>query len=204
MDTFAERFEKKRKGLSFSKLSKQTGISTSVLFGYAKGKIYPKYEHLLKVCTALDMNPNEEKNLIEREQKNKVFNKAKFSHLRKVFLEKYQYEYSELTQSPFTKQDLKKEFQKTDLHPIEKKLIEVIDQHLHSKKAIPQNTTIAATNFSEQEIKSLINKVLTEWGYIASGKQLIIALTSGKGIKDVERYKMETQIKWIPQNQDTK
>ena len=45
---------RKRKGLSMTQLSKETGLSRQVLYYYSSGVNFPKVEALEKLCKALD------------------------------------------------------------------------------------------------------------------------------------------------------
>lgn len=201
--TFAQHFNdnKKKKNLSFQKLSEATGISTSVLFSYSKGFSHPEGTHLTKVCKALGLNPELEAITIKHEKDNKVFTKAKYPDFRETIISLYAIEYSELSDNPISKQQIIEEFEKTPFHPYEDILNKVISKKL-KRKEHPEKLTIAAwkndknPELEKYELKKIIKSVLTDWGVVSSGKILIMSFLDSKGIKDTERYRMETTIKW--------
>jgi transcriptional regulator with XRE-family HTH domain len=195
---FKERFEEKRKALdlSFARFSKQTGISSSILFGYSKGKLYPEDKHLRKVCQVLGLDPSKEAKAIEAEKKQNIFSIAQYPDIRGLILKTYAHEYSRLTQKPFSLEELEKEFSNIPFHPIEEKLIEVVNNNLQKNKIISSSENFTRDKYSAEQKRQLFNKIITEWGYIPSSKLLIVTFKGSKGISSSVSYKMRTKVEW--------
>ena len=192
MEKFSSLIAEKRKeqGLTFLALSKKAGVVPSAFFSYENGTSFPKHRTLKKICEMFSLNYDEMAELIEMEKESKVYEKALFPDMRKIFLDSYNDGYGSKTDINLSEKEIKDRLSTKPLHIIEEVLLRVTNKRLHDQGFLPAEEKIEKLDKPIPDKQDLFLEVITEWGYIPSAKSVLIGAKNEAGIITIKPEKV--------------
>lgn len=166
--TFAEDFKeaRKKKDISYKKLSDLTGISAVTLFQYEKKINFPSESSLKKLCKYLNLNFTTSSKQIQKEKARKEtkknFSGAAWPDLRQEFLNHYTTDLlpSELRASL---RAITQELETSPFHPFESFLLYMAMRHLEKENMIASDKKDYFYNIAEEAKKKRIEQAKLHW-----------------------------------------